>query len=153
LSFLLAAFLIGVVCGLRALTGPAVVSWAAYLGWLHLENTVLAFLGYAVTAYILGLLAIVELVTDQLPSTPSRTVPVQFTVRVVTGAVCGAALGAPSGALVLGIIAGAIGGVVGTLGGYRARKRLAAAIGNDHPTAILEDVIAIGGALLIVTRF
>jgi uncharacterized membrane protein len=68
MSVLVPAFLIGIVCGLQAMTGPAAVSWAAYLGWLHLENTPPAFLGLAVTAYILGLLAIVELVTDQLLS-------------------------------------------------------------------------------------
>ena len=43
------AFLIGVVAGLRALTPLAAVSWAARLGWLHLENTWLAFLGFAAT--------------------------------------------------------------------------------------------------------
>jgi len=30
---LLLAFLIGVVCGLRSLTAPAVVAWAAHRGW------------------------------------------------------------------------------------------------------------------------
>jgi uncharacterized membrane protein len=65
------AFLIGVIAGLRSLTAPAVVSWAARLGWLKLENTWLAFLGYAATPYILSVLAIVELVTDKLPKTPT----------------------------------------------------------------------------------
>ena len=32
------AFGIGVVAGLRALTAPAVVSWASYLGWLSLRG-------------------------------------------------------------------------------------------------------------------
>jgi hypothetical protein len=45
------ALLIGVVVGLRAMTAPAVVSWAAYLGRMHLEGTWLAFLGYAWTPY------------------------------------------------------------------------------------------------------
>ena len=44
----LLALLIGVVAGLRALTAPAAVSWAAHLGWLHLQNTWLAFLGATV---------------------------------------------------------------------------------------------------------
>ena len=42
---LLLALLIGVVAGLRTFTAPAAVSWAAYLGWLPLGNTALAFLG------------------------------------------------------------------------------------------------------------
>lgn len=39
------AFLIGVAAGLRSMTAPAVVSWAAQLGWLHLEGSGLAFWG------------------------------------------------------------------------------------------------------------
>jgi uncharacterized membrane protein len=51
------AFLIGVIAGLRSLTAPAVLSWAAHLGWLHLENTGLAFLASARTRYLLSVLA------------------------------------------------------------------------------------------------
>ena len=36
---LLFALLIGVVAGLRALTAPAVVAWAAMLGWINLDGT------------------------------------------------------------------------------------------------------------------
>src|SRR5512140_342352 len=88
------AFLIGTAAGLRSMTAPAAVSWAARLGWLHLESTPLAFLGYAATPYILSVLAIGELVNDKLPKTPSRKAPVPFAGRVVMGALCGAALGA-----------------------------------------------------------
>ena len=35
----LLALLIGVVAGLRAMTAPAAVSWAAYLGWLPRRKT------------------------------------------------------------------------------------------------------------------
>jgi uncharacterized membrane protein len=42
------------------------------------EVALLAFMGYAWTPWIITVLAVAELVTDQLPSTPSRTVPVQF---------------------------------------------------------------------------
>ena len=72
------ALLAGVLAGSRALTAPAVVSWAARLGYLHLDGSWLAFMGYTWTPWIFTLLAIVELVTDQLPSTPSRKVPMQF---------------------------------------------------------------------------
>jgi uncharacterized membrane protein len=43
------AFLIGMVVGLGSLTTPAVVSRAAHLGWLLLEDTGCVFLamGYA----------------------------------------------------------------------------------------------------------
>jgi uncharacterized membrane protein len=144
------ALLIGVIAGLRAMTAPAVVSWAAYLGWIDLSQSSLAFLGNQWTAWILTLLALTELVTDQLPSTPSRKVPMQFGARIVTGAVCGAALGAAGGSMFAGLAAGAIGAVIGTLGGAAARQYLASALGRDRPAAILEDIVAIGGALLIV---
>lgn len=87
------AFLIGVVAGLRSMTAPAAISWAARLGWLHLENTWLAFLGYAATPYIFSLLAIGELIADKLPKAPSRKAPVGFIGRVASGALCGAAIG------------------------------------------------------------
>jgi len=143
------AFLIGVIAGLRSMTAPAVVSWAARLGWLHLENTWLAFLGFAFTPYILTVMALGELVADKLPKTPSRKAAGPFLFRIVAGALCGAAL---AGGLVGGLIAGALGGVVGTLGGYEFRARLVKAIGGkDLPIALLEDVIAIGGAIRIVS--
>ena len=148
LAACLLALLIGVVAGLRAMTAPTAVSWAAHLGWLDLHSTWLAFLSYAWTAWILSVLALVELVTDQLPSTPSRTVPVQFGARIVSGALTGAAIGAAG--IVGGLVAGIIGAIIGTLGGRAARARLAAALENDRPAAFIEDAVAIGGALLIV---
>jgi uncharacterized membrane protein len=149
MTIYLLALLLGLVAGLRAMTAPAMVSWAAYLGWLDLSGTWLAFLGNAWAPWILTLLALGELVTDQLPSTPSRTVPPQFSARIVTGAVSGAAIGTAGGAMVGGLLAGIVGAVIGTLGGRAFRARLAAAFGSDRPAAFIEDAIAIGGALLI----
>ncbi|MGV3479425.1 MAG: DUF4126 family protein [Sphingobium sp.] len=148
---LLLALLIGVIAGLRAMTAPAAVSWAAASGWLNLDETWLAFLGYRFTPWILTLLALGELVTDQLPSTPSRKVSVQFGTRILMGAVTGAAVGASGGSLWGGLAAGAIGAVIGTYGGAAARGKLAALFGSDRPAAIIEDVVAIGGAWLILS--
>ena len=58
MSLYVLAFLIGVIAGLRSLTAPAVLSWTASLGWLHLENTGLAVLAYERTRYLLSVLAI-----------------------------------------------------------------------------------------------
>ncbi len=148
------ALLIGVIAGLRSMTAPMVVSWAAHFGWLHLEGTWLAFLGYSATPYILTVLAIGELIADKLPKTPSRKAPVGFSARLLTAAISGAALGVSGGSMVGGLIAGIVGAVIGTLGGYEFRSRLVKAIGgNDLPIALLEDAIAIGGGFLIVSRF
>jgi len=151
MTVLVLALLIGVVAGLRAMMAPAVVAFGARYGALAVAGTPMAFMGYAWTPWILGLAAVSELITDQLPSTPSRKVPVQFTARILTGALSGATIGAPSGAIVSGIIAGIIGAVIGTLGGAAFRGRLAAAFGKDRPAAIIEDIIAIAGAIVIVT--
>jgi uncharacterized membrane protein len=90
------------------------------------------------------------LITDQLPSTPSRKVPMQFAARLIMGALTGATIGASGGSLVGGLIAGVVGAAVGTFGGAAARGKLAAAFGKDTPAALIEDAIAIIGALIIV---
>jgi uncharacterized membrane protein len=150
MTMLVSSLLIGVIAGLRAMTAPAAVSWAARLGWLDLAATPLAFLGYAFTPWIMTVLALGELVADKLPTTPSRKLPAPFAGRILSGALCGGAVGAAGGALVIGAIAGAIGGVIGTLGGHAFRARLAAAFGRDLPAALLEDVVAVGCAALIM---
>ena len=150
MTTLVLALLMGVVTGLRAMTAPAAVSWAARVGRLELADTSLAFMGFAYTPWIFTALALVELVTDQLPTTPSRTVPVQFGTRIVVGALCGGAIGAGTGALALGLVAGLLGAVIGTLGGRAFRGWLAGAFGSDRPAALIEDAMAIGGAFLIV---
>jgi uncharacterized membrane protein len=50
-----------------------------------------------------------------------------------------------------GAVAGAIGAVIGTLGGADVRGRLAKAFGRDLPAGLLEDVVAVGGAALVVS--
>ncbi len=147
---LLLALLIGVVAGLRALTAPAVVAWAAVLQWINLSGTWASWVGNWITVAILTVLAVGELVTDQLPKTPSRTTPVQFGARLVTGGFAGAVIGTAWGYTWGGLGAGVIGAVLGTLGGYEARKRLVAANGGrDLPIALLEDAVAVGGGILI----
>ncbi|MCB8820752.1 DUF4126 domain-containing protein [Microvirga rosea] len=147
----LAALSIGIIGGLRAMTAPAAVSWGAYLGLLNLSSTWLSFLAHPVSPWIFTLLAIGELIADQLPSTPSRKASGAFITRIVVGGVCGAAVTMASGGNFLGgILAGAVGAVIGTLGGAAFRKHLALAFGKDRPAAFVEDAIAIVGAVLIV---
>ncbi len=147
------AFLIGIVAGLRAMTAPAAVAWAAALGWFDVSQTPLAFMGYRWTPWILTVFALAELVSDKLPSTPSRKVPLQFGTRIVSGALAGATLGAAGGSLVAGVIAGIIGAVAGTYGGATSRGSLAATFGKDLPAALTEDAVAVVGALIIVVSW
>jgi uncharacterized membrane protein len=145
---------IGVVAGLRSLTAPAVVSWAAHFGWLNLYSSPFAFMSSTVAVAIFSLLAIGELVADKLPKTPKRTAPAPFIARILTGALCGACLCvAASQSLFMGTMLGAMGGVIGTFGGYEIRKRLVSNLNiKDIFIAIPEDLIAISLACLFVSR-
>jgi uncharacterized membrane protein len=145
----LLALIAGVVAGLRTFAAPVAVSWAARSGWLDLGDTWLAFMGHAWTPWIFTLLALGELVGDQLPSTPSRAVPMQFAARIISGGIAGAAIGTAAGSMPGGLIAGAIGAVIGTLGGHAARIRLAAHFGHDRPAAFVEDAVAYLAAALV----
>jgi uncharacterized membrane protein len=149
------AFLLGVLTGLRSFSPLALVSWGARLKWLHLEASPLAFLGYAATPYIFSLLAVGELIADKLPGIPSRKSAGPFIWRILAGAACGYALAGGSGHSPLAAdLLGAAGAVAGALGGYQLRMRLVKATGGrDFPIALLEDCIAVGGSLLIVSRF
>jgi len=146
------AFALGMVAGLRSMTAPAAVAWGAHLGWLTLEGTPLAFLGSVAARYILLAAMLAELVADKLPFTPSRILPGPFVGRIVAGGLVGAALATGVGqSLPLGALAGALGAVAGTLGGYKVRTSLVPALGvPDYVVALAEDVVAVGGALLIL---
>ncbi|UDL88664.1 DUF4126 domain-containing protein [Mesorhizobium sp. PAMC28654] len=144
------ALLIGVIAGLRTMTAPAAIAWGAYLGWLPVAGTWASFMSHWAAVGIFTILAIAELVADQLPSTPSRKTPPQFGARIIMGAFSGAVIGATAGSTIGGLIAGAIGAVIGTLGGAEARARLADAFGKDQPAAFIEDAVAIICGLLIV---
>jgi uncharacterized membrane protein len=152
---LLLAFLIGVVCGLRSLTAPAVVAWAAHRGWINLGHTRLQFLGSLASVAVFSLGAVVELVADKLPKAPNRTAPVGLIARIVLGALSGAALaGSQAQSMTVGALLGAAGGIIGAFGGYQVHTRLVKALKvPDFVIAILEDALAIGAGLFLVTRF
>ena len=108
-------------------------------------------MGYAWTPWIFTLLAIVELVTDQLPSTPNRKVPMQFGARIISGALSGATIGVAAGSWIIGLIAGVIGAVIGTYGGAEIRSQMAKAFGRDQPAGeFVEDAGAIILGLIII---
>ena len=150
MSVLIAAFVLGVVSGLRTMMGLAVVSWGASRQKIPLDGTWLSLLGFRFTPYITSLLAIGELIIDKLPKTPSRLAPPLFAGRVVMGAFTGSAIGLSQDHLVFGALSGIIGSVVGTLGGARARAFAAQQFGRDFPAALLEDFIAFGLAVVAV---
>jgi uncharacterized membrane protein len=146
------ALVLGIVAGLRSMTPPAVVAWAAHFDWLRLQGTPLGFLGSAPARYLFLAAMLAELVADKLPFTPARTSTGPFIGRIVSGGLAGAALAVGlGGSLAVGAVAGGFGAVAGTLGGYRARTGLVRALRvPDFPVALVEDLVAVGTALLVV---
>src|SRR5213082_984622 len=146
MSYIALAFGVGVAAGLRSLSPPAVVAWAAHHGWLNLSDSPLRFMGSTIAVVIFSLLAVGELITDLLPQTPKRTAPVPLGARILMGGLCGACVCAASNqSLIIGAILGAIGGVIGAFAGYEIRRRLVTALNiKDFFVALLEDLVTIG---------
>ena len=144
---------IGVVAGLRSMTAPAIVSWAATTGWLNLHGSPFAFMGSTVTVVITSLLAAGELIADKLPTIPKRTALAPLLARIVVGGLCGACLcAAARQPLVIGALSGGAGAVAGAFGGYAVRKNLVSRLKiKDVLVAITEDVIAIGLGCILVS--
>ena len=150
----LLGFLLGFIDGLRSLTAPAIVCWAARFGWLHFAGTNFAFIAHRSTLTVFTLLAIVELVVDKLPNTPARTAPVGLIARIVLGGASGLALATGAGISVslAGVIA-SIGAIAGAFGGYHIRRAVVLKTHlPDLVVAIAEDAIVIAGGLLIVSH-
>jgi uncharacterized membrane protein len=148
-------FLLGLLTGLRSFTTPAVVAWAAHLGWIRLTGTVVAFMGGTPGVAIFTLLAAWELIWDKLPKTPRRTAPPGLIARLVSGGLVGACLGvAGHQSIYFCASLGAMGGLFGAHLGYLARTRTVLALGvPDFVIALIEDAIAVGGAFFILSRF
>jgi uncharacterized membrane protein len=147
-----AVFAIGMLSGLRALSPIAVLCWLAMLHRLPLTGWV-SFVGSKVAVGLFSLGAVGELISDKLPKTPSRLKQPGFSIRIVMGAFCGLILAtAASFSLIGGAVLGAIGAVAGSYLGYFVRSRTTAKFGlPDLPVALVEDVICIGGSLLVAS--
>ena len=140
---------IGVVAGLRAFAAPAVLTWAAKRRWIRLGNSPFATIISAKASKRISHLAISELIADKLPFTPSRLKAGPLASRVVSGAVCGATIyGAVEQPLIEGAVLGGVGAIAGAFAGYYGRKRFSRGV-PDLRVAVLEDVLAIGGAVLL----
>ena len=127
MSVFIAAFVLGVVAGLRTFIAPA----ALYLA------------RGGIAGYVLALFALGELFGDVQPNVPPRTWPPALLARVASGAFVGWMLcafrGASPGA---GAALGAVGAVIGTYGGKNVRLRLIERFGAV-PAALMEDAVAI----------
>lgn len=94
---------IGAVAGLRPMTAPAVIAWAAKRRWISPFATIIS----ARASRAITELAISKMIVDKLPFTPSRLNAGPLASRVALGAICGAAVyGAVKQPLAKGVLLG-----------------------------------------------
>jgi uncharacterized membrane protein len=140
---------IGAVAGLRTLTAPAVLAWAAKRRWIRMGNSPFATIISAKASKRITDFAVSELIADKLPFTPSRLKPGPFAARIVSGAVCGAVIyGVVEQPLQEGAVLGGLGAIAGAFAGYHMRRRLSRDL-PDLGIAVLEDTFAIGAGVII----
>jgi len=133
------------------MTAPAVVAWAAAMGWMRLGNSPLAFMGSRWAVAIFTVAALGEFIADLLPVTPARTRPFPLIARIVVGLFTGACVAFAGGfALWFGMLWGALGAAAGAFGGYRARVGLVQKLRvPDAAIAIPEDTVAVSIGLFL----
>jgi len=140
---------IGAVAGLRALTAPAVLAWAAEHRLIRLGSSPFATIISAAASKRITDFAVSELIADKLPFTPSRLNAAPLASRIVSGAICGATIyGVVKRPLTEGAVLEGLGAIARAFAGYHVRKRLSRDV-PDLGVAVLEDAFAIGGGVLI----
>ena len=146
---------IGFVAGLRSMTAPAAVSWAASNGRLDLRTSPLRFLGSSHAAGLMPKLALGEIIADKTPFIPSRVKPASLIWRLLSGGFCGAAVSNSYGDnRRAGAALGIAGALVASLLGYawRAQARRELHL-PDFPSALMEDAVALATAFAVVSSF
>ncbi|MEA2664224.1 MAG: hypothetical protein QOI11_1168 [Candidatus Eremiobacteraeota bacterium] len=125
---------IGLVSGLRSLTGPAATR-------IRQGGT---------PALVLPLLALGELVADKLPGIPPRTAPPALAARALAGGFAGASLVGDEGDRRIGFALGAAGAIAAAYLALRLRRAAHEATGLPDPLiALVEDVAAVSAGLLL----
>ncbi len=125
---------IGLVSGLRSMTGPAATR----------------IRGGGTPALVVPLLALGELIADKLPGIPPRTSPPALAMRALAGGFAGSSLVGGDGDRRVGFALGAAGAIAGAYLGLRLRP---AAVGKTGLAgtlvALVEDAAAIWAGLLL----
>lgn len=151
---LVVAFCLGALTGLRAFTPVTVLVWMLHLHHIRILGSRFSFLHTMTAIAILTILAVAELVLDKLQFVPSRLQLPGLVGRLLFGAVCGVVSGQAWGASwQTSAGAGLLGAAAGAVAGYEVRKGWVCTLHwHDLPVALVEDVVAIGGSILIISR-
>jgi len=140
----------GVVAGLRSMTAPAAIAWAAKRKAIRLGSWPLVEIISGKVSDKAIQLALAELVADKLPFSRDRIEPGPLATRILSGAACGAVLSsAADRPLAEGAIFGGLGALIGAFGGYHLRRRLSRGM-PELSVALMEDALAIAAAAAIV---
>ena len=145
MAWWIAVVLLGGANGLRSFTPIAVLCWFAFSGHLQVQGTWANWTAHLITAIVLTVFAVGELVGDKLPQTPSRTAPFPLGARIVFGGLVGAivatCLHEP---IIAGILPGSVCAIAGTFLGFWLRRWLTAERKlPDLPVALAEDAVTI----------
>jgi len=145
---------LGLITGLRSMSGLATFSSAAAEHPRRLRGTPFAALATPRAARITQLLAAGELAADKLPVLPARTAPAPLAGRMLVGALAGAAacaeLDQPAA---VGALLGAAGAFLASHAGYRLRRGLVRHLHlPDTLVALLEDGLVIAAGRQFVAR-
>ncbi len=139
------SFGIGVLSGLRTMSGVAALSWAASLGRLR-TGWIPSSPG---SRQLATMAAFAEMAGDKMPFAPDRRILPSFVVRLGLGALGGAALAGRGVSQTEGAVIGLLGAVAGTLIGRAARGGRTRS-GHDWARALTEDALAAGLALALI---
>jgi uncharacterized membrane protein len=145
---------LGLIAGLRSMSGPALITRVARKGQLAAKGSKLEFLNSTGALSGAVLLAAGEIIVDKLPKTPARTKPGPLAARAVSGALCGAVLcSARKKSPWLGALYGALGAVGAAYAAYHLRQAAKEALHvPDAVIAVAEDALVAGSGLLIASR-
>ena len=144
---------LGAVAGSRAMTAPALLSYATVYGYVEeLEAAPFAALGSRKVLGVLGLLAGGELVVDKLGILGSRLAPRGLTLRVVSGALVGATLARTEDrSTTVGAVLGALAAVAAAHAAYHLRTAGGEKLGvPDRALAVVEDAVAVSLGLAVL---
>lgn len=144
------SILIGAIAGMRAMTPLAAIANAAARGELAFPSSAPQVLKSNWVAAGTLALAAGEIAGDKMKSAPDRMVLAGMAARSITAGIAGAAL-APHRDRVTATAAAIAAAICSSYLSLRLRQRAALRFGQTA-TGIVEDVAALGGALLVVHR-
>jgi uncharacterized membrane protein len=151
----LRTILIGVIAGMRSMSGPALVSHRlAGSQSPGLAQSRFRILALPQVATLLKLLALGELIVDKLPITPDRVAAGPLFGRMVLGAFSGAAFYTAQGSKSrTGAILGGLGALAGAYGFYWLRRWLGQRWQTPDPLlGLAEDGLVIASARVLAGK-